>query len=98
MAITGNYVDSMETFWDETKVSPGNPKGSRIGEKTPGYFTLGANLRIENVWMNGLYFNIRCSNLLDEEIRFPTATLNSFLDKGTLGSGRTFLVSLGYKF
>jgi outer membrane receptor protein involved in Fe transport len=98
MAITGNYVDSMETFWDETKVSLGNPKGSRIGEKTPGHFTLGANLRVENAWINGLYLNIRCSNLLDEEIRYPTATLNSFLDKGTLGSGRTFLVSLGYKF
>lgn len=98
MAITGNYVDSMETFWDETKVSPGNPKGSRIGEKTHGYFTLGANLRIEDLLTRGLYLNMRCSNLLDEDIYYPTATINSFLDRGTLGSGRTFLLSLGYKF
>ncbi len=98
LAITGNYVDSMETYWDETKVSRANPAGSRIGEKTHGYFTLGANLRIENVLIYGFYLNIRCSNLLDEEIRYPTATLNAFLDRGTLGSGRTFLVSLGYKF
>ncbi|MCX6580724.1 MAG: TonB-dependent receptor [Candidatus Aminicenantes bacterium] len=98
MAITGNYVDSMETYWDETKVSLANTAGSRIGEKTRGYFTLGANLRIENLLINGSYLNIRCSNLLDEEIRYPATTLSAFMDRGTLGSGRVFLVSLGYKF
>ncbi|HLP47526.1 MAG TPA: TonB-dependent receptor [Candidatus Kapabacteria bacterium] len=97
-AITGNYVDGIETYWDETKVSPGNPTGARIGTKTHGYFTFGANLRIEDLLINGLYVNVRCSNLMNEEIRYPTTTLNTFLDRGTLGSGRTFLVSLGYKF
>jgi len=98
MAITGNYVDGMETYWDETKVSLAKTTGSRIGEKTHGYFTLGANLRIEDLLINGFYLNIRCSNLLDEEIRYPTTTLNAFLDRGALGIGRTFLLSIGYKF
>lgn len=97
-AVTGNYVDGMETYWDETRKSPENPCGNRIGKKTKGYFILGTNLRFENLLINGLYLNIRCSNLLDEEIRYPTTTLNAFLDRGTLGSRRTFLVSLGYKF
>lgn len=97
-AITGNYVDGMETFWDETKRSLDHPNGNRIGTKTHGYFILGANLRIEDLLINGLYINARCSNIMNEEICYPTTTLNTFLDRGTLGSGRTFLLSIGYKF
>lgn len=97
-SITGNYVDGMETFWDETKISLNHPNGTRIGLKTHGYFMLSANLRLEDILINGLYINIRCANIKNEQIRYPTTTLNTFLDRGTLGCGRTFMLSLGYKF
>jgi outer membrane receptor protein involved in Fe transport len=98
MGVTGNYVDGMETFWDETDRNISHPYGNRIGQKTKGYFVLGANVRVEDLFINGLYLNIHCSNLMNEEIRYPTTTINTFMDRGSLGSGRIFLVSLGYKF
>lgn len=93
LAITGNYVGAMETFWDEALPTP-----ARIGEKVGGYFVMGANLRLENVFTEGLYINVRCSNLLDTEIRYPTFTNNPMMDRGTIGIGRTFLAGIGWKF
>jgi outer membrane receptor protein involved in Fe transport len=98
LALTGSYVGAMETFWDETKENPDGSFGGRIGEKVDDYFVLGANLRIEDLFLDGLYLNIRCSNLLDEKIRYPTFTNNPWADRGTIGIGRIFLVSIGYKF
>jgi outer membrane receptor protein involved in Fe transport len=98
IALTGNYVGAMETFWDETKENPDGSFGGRLGEKVDDYFLLGANVRIEDLFVDGLYLNIRCSNLLDVEIRYPTFTSNKWANRGTIGIGRTFLVSLGYKF
>ncbi|UCH94605.1 MAG: TonB-dependent receptor [Candidatus Aminicenantes bacterium] len=100
LAVTGNYVGAMETFWDETKTTPINSvlPGNRLGDRVNGYFVLGANLRLRYLFIYGLFLNIRCSNLLDEEIRYPTFTNNDWADRGTIGSGRTFLVTLGYKF
>jgi outer membrane receptor protein involved in Fe transport len=97
-AVTGNYVGSMRTFWDGTIENPDGTFGARIGEKVDGYFVLGANLRTENLFLKGLYLNIRCSNLLDQEIRYPTSTGNSWATRGTIGYGRMLLLSLGYKF
>lgn len=100
LALTGNYVGSMETFWDETIGDPDilPLPGARIGEKVDSYFVLGANLRIEDVFLEGLYLNLKCSNLLDEEIRYPTFTNNPWANRGTIGLGRSFLLSLGFKF
>jgi outer membrane receptor protein involved in Fe transport len=100
LAVTGNYVGAMETFWDETIGDP-NVKpisGSRIGDKVDGYFVFGANLRLEDLFLEGLYLNLRCSNLLDAEVRYPTFTNNPYFDRGTLGMGRSFLLTVGYKF
>ncbi|MCP5102533.1 MAG: TonB-dependent receptor [bacterium] len=97
-ALTGFYVDNMETYWDETIHNPNNTFGNRIGERAPGYFNLGANLRVEDFLMKGLAVSVRVSNLLDEEIRYPTFTNNEWLDRGSLGHGRTFLVSAGWKW
>ncbi|NIM14260.1 MAG: TonB-dependent receptor [Candidatus Aminicenantes bacterium] len=98
IALTGNYVGAMETFWDETKENPDGSFGGRIGEKVDDYFVLGANVRIEDLFIDGLYLNIQCSNLLNEEIRYPTFTNNWWANRGTIGIGRTFLLSLGFKF
>jgi outer membrane receptor protein involved in Fe transport len=98
LALTGNYVGAMETFWDETIANDDGTFGNRIGEKVPGYFNLGANLRIEDFPAKGLYMSLRVSNLLDQEIRYPTFTNNSWADRGTIGHHRSFMVSVGWKF
>lgn len=98
IAVTGNYVDKMETFWDSTLENPDGTFGRRLGEQTESYFLLGANLRIRNMFGTGAYLNIRASNLLDQEIFYPTTSSNDWADKGTLGRGLSFLLTLGYKF
>jgi outer membrane receptor protein involved in Fe transport len=98
LGITGNYVAGMETFWDETRLSPSGSLGARIGDKSNAYFLLSANLRIDGFLWKGGYLAIHCWNLLDEEIRYPTFTNNEWADRGTLAGGRRFMVSLGYRF
>jgi outer membrane receptor protein involved in Fe transport len=99
LAITGNYVDSMEAYWDHTLENPDGSFGRRLGDKVDGYFLLGANLRFRDLFGTGLYINLRGSNLLDQEIRYPTTSNNSnFISRGTIGRGISFLFSIGYLF
>jgi len=94
LALTGNYVDDMEAYYDERLNPP-----SRVGDRVNGYFRLGANLRLRNLFGTGIFCNLRVSNLLDEEVRYPTDYIaEAFAKKGPLGKGRTFLVTLGWKF
>lgn len=97
-SLTGNFVDDIETYWDEALVDENNPFGQRIGQRVEGYFLLRANVRIDDLFLKGLYLNIRFSNVLDEEIRYPTTNYNTWANRGTLGLGRTFLVSIGWNF
>jgi outer membrane cobalamin receptor len=94
MAMTGNYVGPMETYFDSTLVPP-----QRLGDRVDGYFLLGANVRVRHLFGTGMFLNLRVSNLLDQEIRFP-ATANNFMfaGKGTLGRKRSLLLTLGWKF
>jgi outer membrane receptor protein involved in Fe transport len=99
LAVTGNYVDEMLPYYDHTPENPDGTRGRRLGEKVDAYFLLGANLRIRDMFGTGLYLNIRGSNLLDQEIRYPTTSNNSnFATKGTIGRGLSFLLTLGYRF
>lgn len=100
MGFTGNYVGGMKAFWDKTLPDKDGVirQGNRIGEKVDGYFNFSVNFRYENIFLNGLFLNLRCSNLFNAEIFYPTFTNNSWADKGTLGYGRSFLMSLGYEF
>lgn len=92
LAVTGHYTDGMEAHWDDTV--PG-----RLGDKTDGYFLLGANLRVRKLLGTRLYLNLRISNLLDEEYHYPATPNNSlFARYGTVGRGRSFLLTLGWKF
>ncbi len=97
-AVTGHYVGAMETYWDDSIINPDGTLGNRIGDKVKGYFLLDANLRIEKLFGTALYLNIRCANLLDNAFRYPTYTNNPWAVRGTLGHGRRFLLSLGWKF
>jgi outer membrane receptor protein involved in Fe transport len=94
LAINGNYVGPMESYYDVTLDTPG-----RLGRKVEGYFLLGANLGIKKLFGTGLFLNLRGSNLLDQKVYYPT-TANNFLfaSKGTVGRGISFLLTLGWKF
>jgi outer membrane receptor protein involved in Fe transport len=98
LALTGYYVGSMETYWDETISNFNGTFGNRIGEKSPGYFNLGCNIRIENFPLKGFYLNTRVTNLFNKEIRYPAFTSNPWMNKGSLGHGREFLLNLGYQW
>lgn len=95
LAMTANYVDGMETEWDQTL---NNDAGGRVGDATDSYYLFGLNLRVNNLFGTTAYLNARCSNILDEEYYYPTYTTNTYADNGTLGNPREFLLSIGYKF
>jgi outer membrane receptor for ferrienterochelin and colicin len=97
-ALTGYYVGEMFPYYDETKKNSDDTYGARIGQKVNGYLVLGCNLRIDDLFCQGYYMNVKCSNLLDQDIYYPTTTNNPWADKGYLGACRTFLVSMGYEF
>jgi len=98
IGLTGNYVGKMETYWDETIKNPDDTFGNRIGKTVDGHFAFSANLRLNDIILDGLFLNVKCYNLFDKDIYYPTFTNNQWADKGTLGLGRIFLISLGYKF
>ena len=92
VSTTARYVDSMKAYFDT------NPTVmARIGDNTQGYINLGANVRLNNFFHKGIYLNLHCSNLLDENIYYPTFTNNAWATKGTLDMSRSFLVTIGYK-
>ena len=102
VALTGDYVDSMQPFYDITLLDPDlgvkSEQKGRIGNGVDSYFTLGVNLRTEDFFYPGVYVNIRGSNLLDSTIRYPSFTTNAWADKGTLGTGRAVLATVGWKY
>ncbi|MBF0103045.1 MAG: TonB-dependent receptor [Desulfobacterales bacterium] len=94
VSLTGYYVDEMESSWDPTA---NNYQGGRIANKVPGYFLAGANWRWDNIYKE-IYMDVRCSNMLDKEIRYPASNNNSYLDKGSLGERISVMLSIGTKF
>jgi outer membrane receptor for ferrienterochelin and colicin len=94
LAITGNYVDKMLPYYDDTLAPP-----RRLGEQVDGYFLLGANFRMRDMFGTGFFINVRGSNLLDQEFRYPTTSNNAgFAQRGTIGRGFSFLITVGYYF
>lgn len=101
-SLTANYVGSMRTFYDITLVDPsqgiGSPQKGRIGNEVDGYYSLGLNFRIEDLYIKDSYINFRGTNLLDETIRYPSFTTNAWADKGSLEVGPYFHINFGWKF
>jgi len=98
LALTGYYVGSMSTYYDVTLKNPDGSYGRALGDDSPGYFLIGANLHLDKFFGNGGFVNLRVSNLLNETVRYPVGPTNSWADKGTLGLGRTLMLSVGYEF
>jgi outer membrane receptor for ferrienterochelin and colicin len=94
-SILMNYVDKMEANW----LSNPDGTGIRIGQSVPSYYTIGANIRVSNLFGYALFFEIHGTNLLNHDVLYPATTnINTLFPKGTVGIGRQILFSLGYKF
>lgn len=106
VSLIGNYVDEMETYWDVSRLdangnvieNPNGPNGGRIGQPVDAHLKLSANVRLSDVLKPGVFVNVHAINLLDEDIYYPTTVENDWADLGTLGQGRTILVSAGWEF
>ncbi|MEZ5671154.1 MAG: TonB-dependent receptor [Thiotrichaceae bacterium] len=97
-ALMGYYVGGMSTYYDVTLKNPDGSHGRNIGNSSDGYFLLGANLRFDKLFGKGGFANLHLYNLLDKEVIYPAETTNSWANKGTIGTGRTFTLSVGYEF
>ncbi|QTD50151.1 TonB-dependent receptor plug domain-containing protein [Sulfidibacter corallicola] len=106
VALSGYYVDDMEAEFDNgpapdsPALDPTDPDYrpvGRIGERVDGYWNLNAHLRV-SAFMKGLNLNLKFTNLLDEEIRYPTTTNNAWADRGTLGLGRGVIFGVSRQF
>jgi len=98
LAALGRYVGSMETQYDLTSQNANGSFGSRVGNKVDGYFVLDLNYRQDNIYKK-MYVNLKISNVLDEEIRYPNnQETNQLLDRGTVGAERMFIGTIGMKF
>jgi outer membrane receptor for ferrienterochelin and colicin len=98
LAVLGRYVGAMETLYDLTKQNPDGSYGARVGDKIEDYFVLDFNIRRDNIYKD-MYVNLKISNVLDEEIRYPNnQETNELLDRGTIGAERMFIGSIGVKF
>jgi outer membrane receptor protein involved in Fe transport len=94
----GRYVDEMESYWKISESSFDPKDGGRISVKIPSYFVSDLNLRFDDLFSKGIFVNLNVTNLFDNEIRYPTTTSNDIFDKGTIGRGRSFLATAGWKF
>jgi len=101
VAVFGNYVGEMQPHWDSAPVDvtdPNSPPKGRFGEKTPSYVNLAANLRIPNIPIDNMYVAVNVTNIMDEDIYFPTTQNSTWAPKGTLdfwsdrdGFGRIYI-------
>jgi hypothetical protein len=98
-AAYGHYVDAMDADWDFVD-GPRAGVAERIGERVPGSWDLGLNLRWDSggaVGAPGPYAALHVSNLLDTEQRYPASELLD-LERGMIGHGRTVTATVGYSF
>jgi outer membrane receptor for ferrienterochelin and colicins len=99
LGLTGFYVSKMEVFFDPTLKNPDGSFGGRInGTPSKNYLMAGANLRYQDWLSKGTFLNLRINNLFNQEITYPTYTRNTWIDKGSVGEKRNFMLTLGYEF
>jgi outer membrane receptor protein involved in Fe transport len=98
IALTGTYVGGMYPYWDAARPAVDGTLGTRIGDRAPGYLLLNGSVLIKAALFNRWGLHLKGTNLLDEEIRYPTASSNDWADRGTLDRGRAFMLTLRQVF
>jgi len=99
LGLTGFYVSKMEVFFDPTLKNLDGSFGRRInGTPSKNYLMAGANLRYQDWLSKGTFLNLRINNLFNTESTYPTYPRNLWIDKGSVGEKRSFMLTLGYEF
>jgi len=97
--LTSYYVSKMEVFFDPTLKNPDGSFGKRMnGAAGKGYLVTGANLRFQDWLIKGTFVNLRVNNLFNQEIIYPTYPRNTWIDRGSVGEERNFMLTVGYEF
>ena len=96
LSINGNFVDQMETSWQQKDIDP--QIGGRYGERVPAYFCLNANFLAKDILIRGLFFNANFTNITDVDIHYATDPSNQWANKGFIGYGRRVMLRIGYEF
>lgn len=104
-SMAGRFVDKMHAGWNLDNLDNNNlpfvpvndPLKGRLGYDVKSNFTVDSNLRINQLFNTGFYFNARFSNLFNSDVYYPTTPSNPMFDLGTMGRGRTFMITLGCK-
>lgn len=95
IALDAHYVSTMQPA---VNLNSTNSPPERIGQDADAYFNMGLNLRVEDRLIKGTFMNVRISNVLDEEIRYPVFTSNAWATRGYIGEGRSVLFNVGMTF
>jgi outer membrane receptor for ferrienterochelin and colicin len=107
IALSGYYIGSMETYWRPDEITGTTDTrtslqliadGSRIGEKSPAYFLLNLNVRLNDLFNKNIYCTLHVHNILGTDVKYPTTRSNDEFEKGTFGYYRYFTVGIGYNF
>lgn len=94
MTIYSNYVAQMRPGWN---INTDPTKSNWYGEIVPSYTKLNYNIRVNNIWKS-MYLAFNVSNILNTKIHYPTTQNSTWSDKGMLGFGRFYQLTIGYKF
>lgn len=71
---------------------------SNVGDTISSNTIFDLNYRIDD-FIGKAYFNLKLTNIFDEEIRYPNnIQFNELLDRGTIGPDRSIFGTLGWKF
>lgn len=101
VSVLGHYVHDVLAEWNVSGVGASVEEriasGSRSGELIEGYASFDLNFRWDDVWMDDVSLAFKVGNITDEEIRYPTINNRAF-DRGTLGVGRHYLLTLSRLF
>jgi outer membrane receptor protein involved in Fe transport len=98
IALTGTYVGAMYPYWDAARPAADGTLGARIGDRAPGYLLLNGSVLIKAALFKRWDLHLKGTNLLDEEIRYPTASSNDWADRGTMDRRRAFLLTSRRRF
>ncbi|MCK5684467.1 TonB-dependent receptor, partial [bacterium] len=89
-AINANYVSAMDAEWSIENLE-------RQADSVPAHWKIGSNIQMDNFIIPMLSANLRISNILDSEIRYPAGS-QEFTQRGYIGAGRLIQFKLSYSF
>ncbi|MCP4522493.1 MAG: TonB-dependent receptor [Cytophagales bacterium] len=90
VGLKARYVGAMKGEWN-------NLLQSHMSEDAPAYVVADLNFRYDNIW-KGIYLSGTIDNVLNQEIRFAAYQNNAWANRGVIGFGRRFFLTVGYEF